>query len=80
MLFDELAGHHVSLPFIRQEFRELLLAHQLSVSESLLQILQSGFMTRQVRSAVSWAMHSPPGQQADRIRSDLDRASSLARR
>ena len=42
-LFDELAGHHVSLPFIRQEFRELLLAHQLSANEPLLQILQSGF-------------------------------------
>ena len=48
MLFDELAGHHVSLPFIRQEFRELLLAHQLSANESLLQILQSGFVTGQV--------------------------------
>jgi hypothetical protein len=32
ILLDELAGHHVSLPFIRQEFRELLLAHQLSVN------------------------------------------------
>ena len=59
-LFDELAGHHVSLPFIRQEFRQLLLAHQLSVNESLLQILQSGFVTGQVRSAVYWAMHSHP--------------------
>ena len=49
MLFDELAGHHVSLPFIRQEFRELLLAHQLSANESLLQILQSGFVTGQVK-------------------------------
>ena len=29
-LFDELAGHHVTLPSIRQEFRQLLLAHQLS--------------------------------------------------
>ena len=60
MLFDELAGHHVSLPFIRQEFRQLLLAHRLSANESLLQILQSGFVTGQVKSAVSWAMHSPP--------------------
>ena len=59
MLFDELAGHHVSLPRIRQEFRELLLAHQLSVNESLLRILQSGFVAGQVKSAVSWAMHSP---------------------
>ena len=33
-LFDELAGHRVNLPSIRQEFRRLLLAHQLLVSES----------------------------------------------
>jgi hypothetical protein len=35
-LFDELAGYHVNLPSIRQEFRQLLLAHQLSVDEALL--------------------------------------------
>jgi hypothetical protein len=28
-LFDELAGHRVNLPTVRQEFRQLLLAHQL---------------------------------------------------
>jgi hypothetical protein len=27
-LFDELAGHHVDLPSIRQEFQQLLLIHQ----------------------------------------------------
>jgi hypothetical protein len=37
MLLDELAGHHVSLPVIRQEFRELLLAHQLSAKDSLVE-------------------------------------------
>ncbi len=31
-LFDELADQHVSLPSIRQEFRQLLLAQQLSVT------------------------------------------------
>jgi hypothetical protein len=40
-LFDELAGHHVSLPCIRQEFRQLLLAHQLSANESLPQTFRS---------------------------------------
>ena len=44
-LFDELAGHHVDLPSIRQEFRQLLLAHQLSVNESPLQMMQSGVVT-----------------------------------
>ena len=44
-LFDELAGHHVNLPSIRQEFRQLLLAHQLPVNESLLQMMQSGAVT-----------------------------------
>ncbi len=34
-LFDELAGHHVSLPSARHEFRQLLLTHQLSDNESL---------------------------------------------
>jgi len=48
-LLDELAGHHVDLPSIRQEFRQLLLAHQLSVNESLLQIIQSGVATGQVK-------------------------------
>ena len=38
-LFDELAGHHVILPSIRQEFRQLLLAHQLSANEALAQII-----------------------------------------
>jgi hypothetical protein len=47
-LCDELAGHHVALPSIRQEFRQLLLAHQLSVNESLLQMMQSGAVTGQV--------------------------------
>ena len=41
-LFDEMAGHHVSLPSVRREFRQMLLTHQLSVSESILQIVQSG--------------------------------------
>lgn len=31
-LFDELAGHHVNLLSIRQEFRRLLLAHQLPLA------------------------------------------------
>jgi hypothetical protein len=31
-LLDELAGHHVSLPSVRHEFRQLLLAHQLSAN------------------------------------------------
>jgi hypothetical protein len=44
-LFDELAGHHVSLPSIRQEFRQLLLTYQLSVNESLLQTMHSGVET-----------------------------------
>jgi hypothetical protein len=35
MLFNDLAGHDVSLRSIRQEFRQLLLAHQLSANESL---------------------------------------------
>ena len=33
-LVDELAGQHVSLPSIRQEFRQLLLTHQLPVKVS----------------------------------------------
>jgi hypothetical protein len=40
-LLDELAGRHVSLPAVRQEFRQLLLAHQLSVNGSLPQCLHS---------------------------------------